>query len=230
MKLLIAFIFFIFLNPLFAQEYSNSENETHIFWNPKRQLTKNDFKGDESSFGNAKKYCEELNFCTCGSFGIFSVLDIPKKRKNRGKLYEKAYFVPAFEKNTSWNLKNDSVGIKQQQLVYDIFELSTRYSRQKLKQIQDTIKGYGSLSIWYYTVKTHEDERRANVINQFTNEVIIKKEVGAFEKWKLRIESLLNELQEFATTEEDYLRFISGKPIDERYEIAKTITGNLFDK
>lgn len=230
MKLLIIFSFLLFYYPLFSQEYSSYENETHIFWNPEKQLNKNDFKGDESSFGNAKKYCEELSFCTCGSFGMFSVLDVPKKKKNRGKLYEKAYFLPAFEKKTSWNLKNDSIGIKQQQLVYDIFELSARLSRQKLKQMQDTIKGYGTISIWYYTLKTYEAERRTKLIDQYTNEVIVKKEVGAFEKWKSRIESLLNELQEFATTKEDYLRFITSKPTDERYEMAKTIIGNLFDK
>jgi hypothetical protein len=68
------------------------------------------------------------------------------------------------------------------------------------------------------------------LVEKFTKEVIIDKVDGAFEKFKVNISKLLNDLKEFETTEEDYLQFITNKPTDEEYEMAKTILGNIFDK
>jgi len=120
-----------------------TETATHVFWQPDRKLTFEDFQGDGSAYPDGRKNCEEFNLCTEPFLGTWSVVDVPvRKLQRRGILAEKVYFAPAFEKGTSFMLnKNDTMGLKYAQLLFDLHELSARKSRQELQEYQDKSGG-----------------------------------------------------------------------------------------
>lgn len=204
-----------------------TESKRHIFWQPDRVLTEKDFQGDGTQNPKFVKYCDELDLCVVASTGVFAVLDIPKKKRKRGELIEKAYFAPAFEKSTSFILKLDSTGIAKQKVVFDIFEVSARFARQQLQHLQDSVGGYGIISIMFKSAEARAIEMRTSLVDSYTKDVYIDKKVGAFEIWRERVDKLLAESNEFATKPEDCFRFVKNEPIDENYEMAKTVMGNL---
>lgn len=227
------FIFVIILliginNSLFSQEKIKTESDTHIFWQPDRLLTIDDFKGNGSNNAKNIKYCDDLGLCTVACVGLFGVLDIPKKKKNRGKLIEKAYFALAFEKATSYIIKNDSLGIEKQKLVFDIYEISARYARKELAHYQDSVGGYGILSIMFNSVKANAKEMHKKMTGAFTKDIYIEHRKGAYEEWKKEIAKLLEESKEFETKPDDCYRFVKMIPIDENYIMPETVIGNLF--
>ena len=160
--------------------------------------------------------------------GLFGALDIPKKKKNRGKLIEKAYFAPAFEKTTSYIIKNDSLGIEKQKLVFDIYEISARCARKELAHYQDSIGRYGILSIIFKTIWADAKELHNKMVDAFTKDIYIEHRKGAYEEWKKEVAKILEELKEFATKPDDCYRFVKMKPIDKNYIMPKTVIGNLF--
>lgn len=214
----------------YGQEDYITESKTHIFWQSKTELTKSDFQGDGTSNPKFIKYCDELDLCTSAFVGVFAVLDIPKKKRKRGKLIEKAYFAPAFEKTTSYILKNDSTGIEKQKVVFDIYELSARFARQQLAHYQDSIGGYGIISIMFKTIEADAIQMRTAIINSWTKDIYLDKREGAYEEWRDRIDKLLAETEEFKTKPEDCYRFVKNEPIDEGYIMAKTLIGNMFER
>jgi len=228
------FILVLFIIGLFnnsnGQEKYITESSTHIFWQSDRQLTKSDFKGDGSHNPRFIKYCDELDLCTSAFVGVFAVLDIPKKKRKRGELIEKAYFAPAFEKNTSYILKNDTTGIKKQQVIFDIYEISTRFARQQLAHFQDSIPGYGITTIMFKTVESKALEMRTYLIDSYTKDVYIDKTEGAYKAWRARIDKMLSDSKEYATRPEDCYRFVKNEPIEKGYIKAKYIVGNLNNK
>lgn len=216
------------INVLIGQtEQILTESQRHIFWQPERVLTEKDFQGDGTQNPKFVKYCNELDLCVVASTGVFAVLDIPKKKRKRGVLIEKAYFAPAFEKSTSFIIKFDSTGIAKQKVVFDIFEVSARFARQQLQHLQDSVGGYGIISIMFKSIEARANEMRTSLVDSYTKDVYIDKKAGAFEIWRERVDKLLAESNEFATKPEDCYRFVKNAPIDENYEMAKTVIGNL---
>ncbi|MCD4793757.1 MAG: hypothetical protein K8R54_11010 [Bacteroidales bacterium] len=213
-----------------GQESILTESETHIFWQSDRILTKNDFKGDCSNNPKLVKLCEENDLCTHASLGFFTVLDIPKKKREAGKFLEKAYFVPAFEKITSCIIEDDSIGIYKQKVVFDIYEVSARYARKQLALLQDSIEGYGIVSIMFKSVESKSIDLQDYLVHHFTKDVYIEQKEGAYLEWRSRIDSLLVDLEEFATKPEDCYRFVKGSPLDKNYKMAKKIIGDMFEE
>ena len=54
--------------------------------------------------------------------GLKSILDVPKKKKDRGNKLEKVYIAPAFDMTASYALTYDTGQIAMQQLYFDIAE------------------------------------------------------------------------------------------------------------
>jgi hypothetical protein len=208
---------------IFGQDNIKSESDTHIFWQPNRVLTSNDFKGDGNSNPKFIKYCNDLEFCTMASMGLCSVLDIPKKKRKRGELKEKAYFAPTFEKSTSYILWTGSSGIEKQKIVFDIYEISARFARQQLKQLQDSTCGYGLISIMFKPAQARAMEMRKSLVDSYIKDVYIDKRKGAYEEWREKIDKLLVDSEEFTTKPEDCYRFVKNEPIDKNYMMAKSV-------
>lgn len=234
-KWTISFLLFIsFVLQISSQEYD--ETVTHLFWTKDRLLTQYDFQGNGSFYDKSKLLCDSLNMCCVAYVGVYSVIDIPKNKKDRGKLLEKVYFVPMFEKTTSYIIENSSSSeIEKQQIIFDIYELSARSARKKLIELQqqtDSINQgstYGILSTMFTTIKDNTKNMRDQLINEYTEDVYIQKRKNSFNEWRASIDEKLKESEEYQTTEEDRHRAFSGKPIDKKYIMPKSIIGNLSD-
>jgi hypothetical protein len=210
-----------------GQETYLTESNTHIFWQTERELKQDDFKGNGLSNPKSVYYCDSFKLCTVASVGLFAILDIPKKKSRRGELIEKAYFAPAFEKATSYILNDDTLGIRNQKMVFDIYEAAARFARKQLSQLQDTIKAYGVISLMFKSVEARAVELRDTLVDSFTIDVCINNRLGSYEEWRKNINDLLNETNDFATKPEDCYRFIKSEPIDDDYIVAKKVTGDI---
>lgn len=176
--------------------------------------------------------CDSLDMCTMAYLGVYAVLDIPKKEKDRGKLLEKAYFVPMFEKTTSYIIiDNDSMGVEKQQILFDIYELSARYARKQLKEYLEIMgNNYGVVSIMFTTAKNDTKKLRDIFVDKYTEDVYIQKKENAYSEWRFFINEKLEEVKEYATTTEDYHRAYIDKPIDKKYIFPDNIIGDLFNE
>ena len=99
----LVFSFLFQINLAFGQEERMvTESETHIFWQPNKKLTLNDFKGTPAS--SELKYCEEKGAFVVPCLGLFVKVDIPKKyRKNKlEKVYWKIYYYWVLESIVKW--------------------------------------------------------------------------------------------------------------------------------
>ena len=213
----------------FSQENDHLKFKEHIFWQENVKLKTADFKNDGKNIPNAIKYCDTIGLCTVGAFGIFAVLDVPKKNRKRSKLKEKLYIVPAFELPKSYRIKNDSLGVEKQQVVFDIYELSARWMRRELTKLTKTMNAYGALSIWFKTIENDAMQMNKAMVDGFTTEVFILGKENAYEDWRKKIDQLLAETNEFKTAPEEINRFITGKPLIENYKMADQLMGYLFD-
>lgn len=93
---------------------------------------------------------------------------------------------------------------------------------------ENSVPGYGIVSIMFKSVEARAAEMRDGLINAYVKDVYIDNKPGAFEMWRERIDAFLAESEEYATKPEDCFRFVKNAPIDENYETAKTVTGNLY--
>ncbi|SBV95642.1 hypothetical protein [uncultured Dysgonomonas sp.] len=218
-------LFSILTSPLLTTAQTlKTESDTHIFWQPNRKLTVADFKGECCTEERLRDLCKEKNMCTMAYTGFFSILDIPKKKKDRGKLIEKAYFAPAFEKNTSYMVfKNDTLGIEKQQIVFDIYELAARKVRKDLDDVYKTTNAYGTIHLMYGKVKDSIDKYRTTLVELFVKDTYLDNREGAYKEWREKIDEELDKLRAYATTPEDCYRFVLNKPMNEQYVMAEVI-------
>lgn len=209
------------------QEYPTS-TDTHIFWQPDTKITKDDYRGVATS--QTEKFAQEYGITVHASVGIWSILDIPKNKRDRYRKYEKVYFAPAFERTTSYAATADSLQIEMQNLYFDMCEFWARWARRELQSYQDALKATGVLTIMYMTVMENMHKHKVEMFSAYFNDVFVKKEEGAFEEWKSIVYQLLDEFKMWATTPEECYRFVSGKPIKKGYIMAPTVLGPMKTK
>lgn len=223
-KLTITFILLIVSLNSFAQFNYPTQDSAYIFWQPGITLTYNDYRGDTVG-GKYTEWYKKVGLQSEAYIGIWSILDVPKKKKDRGRKLEKVYVVPAFDKTASYAIINDTMQIAINQVYFDIAEIWARWARQQLSMYQDTMKGYGSLLLMYSTVIKDTKAGRQQMNSAYAEEVVINKKEGAFEKWRKLVNDQLNETTLWATKPEDCYRFIVRKAIDKDYEQSPVVVG-----
>ncbi len=217
MKFLLS-LFILYFNSIFSQTKERREDSAHIYWQPNTNLTEKDFQFDGTKEENAEKYCEMTKLCSCAATNINLIIDIPKSKNKRER--EKVYIVPVFDKIKSYNLvENDSIGIKQQKLVFDIEECMARYIRQEFKKTKTQFKDkYGLLITWHKVILNEAQKKKEKLIYEYTLDVYLEPKINAYKEWRIKVDLMLKDLKEFATTEEECERFISKKVTLENYE------------
>ena len=220
-------LFLFGFTSLFCQKKTVTETNNYLFWHQDRPLQPSDFKGSGSRFLKHNEYCNKYNMCTMAFVGIFSTLDVPTKVSNRGKLMEKYYFVPVFEKSSSYILKKDCAGVKKQQIIYDIYEISARFARKKMKQYQDSLEGYGSATLVFKTVEADAAQFRTELVNAYTTDLYVNKNENSYDLWRERINILLTNTEKYATKDEDYLRALKKQPLSKKYTTPKQFIGDF---
>jgi hypothetical protein len=209
----------------FGQTNYPTRDSTHIFWQPGLKLAYIDYQGQP--VGAVEELMGKYQFSAAASVGIWSVLDIPKNKKDRYKKIEKVYFAPAFDRTSSYAKTNDSLQIEMQNLYLDICEIWARWARKELKTLQDTIKATGTLTILYMSVKKGMNDNRIAMFRAYFKDVFIDKNEGAFNRWRQDIDKLLEETKSWATTPEECYRLMTQRPIEAGYMKAPNVIGPL---
>lgn len=212
----------------FAQTNYPTRDSVHIFWQSETKLTYEDFKGDTIG-GKHKDSYKRVGLQAMSYIGLWSILDVPKKKKDRGKKLEKVYIAPAFDMTASYILTHDTTQTTIQQLYFDIAETWARWARQRLSNYQDSLKGYGALYIMYTTVLKEARAGHQQMNDAYTKDVIVNKKADAFNKWKKIIYDKLQETSSWATKQEDCYRFILNRPIEAGYEKSPTVLAAIPD-
>ena len=205
----------------YCQTTYATRDSVHIFWQPNVTLTFSDYLADTTQ--ERIKDMKEYGYTASASLGIWSILDIPKRKRDRHTKFEKIYFAPAFERTTSCALADDSVQLAIQKTLFDINELSARWARRKLYTLRDETNSTGAMSIMYLSVKDEMEAQNQKMVYSFIKQVIISKEEGSFQEWRKTIDDLLLETSKWATTAEECYRLMTGQPIDKDYIMAPTL-------
>ncbi|MDH8701938.1 hypothetical protein M2138_001290 [Dysgonomonadaceae bacterium PH5-43] len=221
-KTIILFILCVFSVSLCAQQ---TENENDLYWQPDRKITFSDYQSESDTI--CVKYNKKYGMQMQSSIGFRWVVDVPKKRK--GKI-DKGYLVPVFCKNCSCILSEDSLGLKTDQLLFDITEVCARNARRELDAFQQSGNIDNPNEMFFVSVKNKWEENKSSFFATAIREILIEKQEGAYEKWRATTDELLEKTKEYATKPEDCYRFIVGKPIEKGYKKAKNIVGDLRNK
>jgi hypothetical protein len=209
----------------YGQQDFPTRDSTHIFWQPGLRIHALDYKGD--TIPTIMNLMRKYNFSASASVGIWSIVDIPKKKNERGKKLEKVYFAPAFERTTSFSISNDTLEISKQNLFLDICEFWARWARNQLSTYQDTMKGFGTILIMYSTVKQDMEQNKRSMFQSYFKDVYIDKKDEAFSIWRSNIYKALNDSQQWTTKPEECYRLMIKKPVDDSYIQAPTLVGPL---
>ena len=217
---------FIIIALLFSiQCFAQIETDTHVFWQPGTKLTFEMFQGTPPDSAYVKKMAD-FNFNFEISKGLWAALDVPKtKRGWKNGMVEKYYFCAAMDKKNSFFIVRDSTELKYAQLLFDICELSTRISRRNLSQFVTSINDgidkpvNGAISIQYMTCLNDGKEFGSEATHFLYVTVIGTHDEVEYQKFRSMIDELLQELEPYATSEEEIRRLISGNP-DKGYKLA----------
>ncbi len=210
-----------------AQDSTLFLTSTHIFWSPALELKPQDYQGEPDEYIQERMF--RYGFTASASVVIWSVLDVPKKSHSR-KLSAKAYFIPVFEKTTSFITDQNIQQIAIQNLYLDICEICVRHARRELKTIQDSLQSSDATSILYATVNKKMQHMKADWFRLYFEDVFIKKKEKAFETWQQNVKTALEESKEWSTTAKDFQRFSLGKPIEKHYRQAENHVGILYEQ
>lgn len=202
------------------------ETDSLKFWQPNLMLKNSDFKGDTTN-SDAIKWKEKINLLASSGVSVVRFLDIPKKKKNRGKMLEKAYFVPCMRKHQSYSFTTDTFELEKQKLYLDIAEMICRMARKDIDSLQNASKSYGMLYFIYVDIANHYCEKFGEFHREYTQAVFVRKEEKAYELWRNITHAKLKELDKYATTPIDCQRIITNQPVDKDYILSPTISGQL---
>ena len=219
-------ILFAFFANITAQEQILTETQNDLYWHPDRKIEFSDYQDPLNE--SCIKFNEQFGTQTSSSIGFRWIVDIPRRwrGRNAGKI-DKGYIVPVFCKNCSCILSKDSLGLKVDQLLFDMTEVFARNVRRDLANMQKEMNVRNLNSMWFTTFRNHWDREKRAFFGQILRDIYIDNKENAYENWRETINETLELSKEFATTAEDRLRFVLGKPIVEGYIEAKTIMGDM---
>jgi len=190
-------------------------------WTKDAKIVYADFKGKPTE--QFKRLHKEAGLQASAQVGLKSILDVPKRKRDRGRLLEKVYVAPFFIKSASVTMTKEESELDKQRLYFDMAEVHARMMRRDIEHIQDSTKAYGTMWILYSSIKDYYCTELGKMFDDYTYEVFVEKKEGAFEKWRELIDKGLNELDKYATKKEDCHRLLTGLPIDREYEQAEKV-------
>lgn len=236
-RILIAFVIILIyqINITYGQDQQlPTESSTHIFWQSDRKLTRNDFQGKPRPVDIQN--CEEKGSCVVPCLGLFFEIDIPKNyRKNKS---EQVYFAPAFQKSCSY-VMNDSIDIRDGQIMFDIMEISSRIARKLLRETHNSM-AFEMDSMNYYIIIENPDTVLITGIgtslashikdsamafyqkmsHSFLFDMYLSAESKGYEQWKALVDLWLGKLDNYATKPEECYRMVKKQPIVAKYKPA----------
>jgi len=203
-----------------------TEDQNLKGWTKETKIVYADFRGKPND--KIKKLNKEAGLQASAQVGLKSILDVPKRKRDRGRLLEKVYVAPFFIKSSSVSFTKDEQELDKQRIYFDMAEVYARMMRKDIEHIQDSTKAYGTLWILYSSIKDFYCSEFGRMFNDYTYEVFVEKKEGAFEKWRELIDKGLRELEQYTTKKEDCHRLLTGLPIDPDYEQAENVLDSFM--
>lgn len=220
-------------NPLYSQQEYPTETRTHVFWQKSRVLSQDDFGGPNPTDPKLISYCDTLGMCSMAYVGLYSVLDVPKKKSKQGELMDLVYFAPAFDKSKSYIIGEDSLGYQAQKLVFDIKEITARKARMELQVFRDSMPNtFGVNWTFYKSAEAKAIDFEHLMMQSFIHDVYLNNDVNVdgLKKWEDTVKEFLNKTEEYATKPEECYRFVINEPFVKGYKKAKKVTGNIWEE
>jgi hypothetical protein len=203
-----------------------TEDQNLKGWTKETKLVYADFRGEPTE--KFKKLNREAGLQASAQVALRSVLDVPKKKRDRGRLLEKVYVAPFFIKTTSVTMTKDEKELDKQRLYFDMGEVYARMMRREIEHIQDSTKAYGTIWIMYASIKDYYCSEFGRMFNDYTYEVFVEKKEGAFEEWRALIDKGLSDTDKYATTKVDCHRLLTNLPIDPDYEQSEKVSDSFM--
>lgn len=198
-----------------------TEDQNLKGWTKDVKLVYADFTGKPTD--QLKRLNKEAGLQASAQVCLKSILDVPKKKRDRGRLLEKVYVAPFFIKPTSVAMTKDEAELDKQRLYFDMAELNARMMREDIERIQDSTKAYGTVWIFYSSIRDFYCTRLGRMFDAYTYDVFVEKTEGAFAKWREQIDKELKELDKYATTKKDCHRLMTDLPVDPEYEPSEKV-------
>ncbi|MEO7991518.1 MAG: hypothetical protein ABI663_18340 [Chryseolinea sp.] len=223
-NLLFTLLSFIYVTA--SGQTSKTEDQNLKGWTKETKIVYADFKGKPTD--QLRRLNKEVGLQASAQVGLKSVLDVPKKKRDRGRLLEKVYVAPFFIKTTSVTMTKDEKELDKQRLYFDMGEVYARMMRREIEHIQDSAKSYGTIWIMYSSIKDYYCSEFGRMFNDYTYEIFVEKKEGAYEKWRELIDKGLSETDKYATKKEDCHRLLTNLPIDLEYEQSEKVLDSFM--
>jgi hypothetical protein len=214
-KKIIYLILIYFSQEAYGQSWITEDGEFKG-WTNEVKLTFADFKGKPNN--QLRNLNKEVGLLASTQVGIKTVLDVPKRKKDRGAMLEKVYVAPFFFKQNSVTLTRDPNELDKQRLYFDMAEVYARMMRREFIHLADSAKTYGTIWIMYSNIKEHYCSEYKKMFDAYTYDVFVDKKPEAYQQWRKLIDEALKETEFYQTTKADCHRLLTDKPIDPDYE------------
>ena len=218
-------VIYLYLIILKLNAQSVIETDSIKFWYPNLRITISDFKGDTTS-RESIELKEKYNVLSSSSVVITRRLDIPRRKRDRGKLLERVYFVPRWIKYGSTTFTRDSMELEKEKLYLDLAELICRMARSEIDSLQRTSKTYGILYFAYVPIANSYCEKFVEIHKEYTIAVFVEKDEQAYQSWRDAIDLQLEKYSKYATTSLDCQRMLTTQPSDKNYILSPYIFGD----
>lgn len=225
MRFLLLFVGLLFGANMLAAQTPLIESSTRKAWQPNQQVRPADFQAVPSA--QLRNLQQKAGLLTDSRISFSSVLDVPRRKRDRGPLLEKAYFAAIWLKDQSATLTTDTAEMAKQQILFDLAELSARKARRTLQALQDSTRAYGTAYIYYVTVANQACALYHRQAEAYTKAIYIDNNPVAYAKWRKMVHLALQETAAYATSAQDAQRLIDGKPVEPEYEQSPTVLGTL---
>lgn len=203
-----------------------TEDQNLKGWTKEARINYADFRGKPTE--QLKRLNREEGLQASAQVGLKSILDVPKRKRDQGRLLEKVYVAPFFIKVTSVTMTKDEIELDKQRLYFDMGEVFARMMRREIAHIQDSTKAYGTIWALYASIKDYYCSEFGKMFNDYTYEVFVEKKEGAYQQWRTLIDKGLAESEAYATKKEDCHRLLTNLPIDPEYEQAEKVLDSFL--
>ncbi len=229
MKNTLLLLLLFFLGSKLLAQKDSLRTASHIFWSDDYRIQMSDFQ-DTTRSDRHMEMCEKYKLCWGACTGLFAVMDVPRKRRDKKIKKEAIYFAPAFEVKNSYRTNSDTTEYVKQLLVFDMYEWAARRCRMELDSIYLNSPSIGIKGIFFKSVEADVQRRLGMMVRIYTQEVYIDELKGAYQKWVQIVRDLLEETKAYKTSSLDRIRFIRNEPILNGYERARNVIGNLYEE
>lgn len=201
-----------------GREPRRIENDSVLLWQPGVRLGFGDFRNDV--------YMADLMYASEYSDGnmmaalsILLIMDVPADARRGGKGKPVWSVVPVLYKDRSILLKEDDHSLDVQRLLFDLAECAARHARRCAANIEDDQTdaecGLDELYRSIYIEVCHDYAEFW--LSEYENAYKVFRNPSRYAALRQRVDEMLEDDEDYATTPAEWRRFLKGRPLSGRY-------------